>query len=96
MTQIVTKNYKPEIISCPKCNRQLKYCYSVSSKTVIFSNGKKVFVRNLGYKCPNCNDDKVYFSQTATKFTLKGIKYSMKILYRFSIFKGFVQFLVAH
>ncbi len=80
MTQIVTKNYKPEITYCPKCNHQLKYCYSISSKTVFFSNGKKVFVRNLGYKCPNCNDDKVYFSQTATKFALKGIKYSMKIL----------------
>ena len=74
-----TKIYKPEILICPKCNSNLKYVYAISNKVVNFSSGKQIRIKNLGYKCPNCNDI-VYFSQTANKLAFKGYKYSAKVI----------------
>lgn len=74
-----TKIYKPEILSCPICNNNLKYCYTVSNKVVQFSSGKTIRIKNLGYKCPSCNDD-VFFSQTANKLAFKGYTYSAKVV----------------
>ena len=72
-----TKIYKPEILTCPICNKQLKYCYTISNKVIQFSSGKTIRIKNLGYKCPNCNDE-VFFSQTANKLAFKGYTYSAK------------------
>ncbi len=72
-----TKIYKPEILICPICGNNLKYCYTISNKTVQFSSGKTIRIKNLGYKCPRCNDD-VFFSQTANKLAFKGYTYSAK------------------
>lgn len=83
----VCKNYKPEIIYCPKCNARLEYKYPVSNKLVYFSSGKRIRVRNLGYACPNCKDGNVYVSQTATKLCFKGYTYSAKIVCLISLFK---------
>ena len=74
-----TKIYKPEILTCPICNKQLKYCYTISNKVIQYSSGKTIRIKNLGYKCPNCNDD-VFFSQTANKLAFKGYTYSAKIV----------------
>lgn len=74
------KNYHPEIINCPFCNTKMKYKYAISNKVVQFTSGKYFRVRNLGYSCPNCNDGRVYFSQTANKLCFKGNTYSAKIL----------------
>ena len=71
------KVYKPEILSCPICGNQLKYCYAVSNKVVQFSSGKTIRIKNLGYKCPKCMDT-VYFSQTANKLAFRGYTYSTK------------------
>jgi hypothetical protein len=72
-----TKIYKPEILVCPICNKPLKYCYTISNKVVQFSSGKTIRIKNLGYKCPSCNDT-VFFSQTANKLAFKGYTYSAK------------------
>lgn len=72
-----TKIYKPEILTCPICNSPLKYCYTISNKVVQFSSGKTIRIKNLGYKCPSCNDI-VFFSQTANKLAFKGYTYSAK------------------
>ena len=72
-----TKIYKPEILTCPICNKQLKYCYTISNKVIQYSSGKTIRIKNLGYKCPSCNDD-VFFSQTANKLAFKGYTYSAK------------------
>lgn len=74
-----TKIYKPELLTCPKCNSNLKYVYAISNKVVNFSSGKQIRIKNLGYKCPLCNDV-VYFSQTANKLAIKGYKYSAKVM----------------
>lgn len=72
------KVYKPEILECPKCNSKLKYCYTISNKVIQFTSSKAFRIKNLGYKCPNCNDI-VYFSQTANKLAIKGYTYSTKV-----------------
>lgn len=76
---ISTKIYKPEILNCAKCNTKLKYCYAVSNRIINFSNGRIIRIKNLGYKCPKCNDN-VYFSLAANKFAYKGYTYSFKIM----------------
>ena len=73
------KNYKPEILTCPKCGSKLVYKYAVSNKNVNFSNGKIFKIRNLAYGCRYCNDSNVYISQTANKLSFKGSKYSTKV-----------------
>ena len=74
-----TKIYKPELLVCPICNNNLKYCYTISNKVVQFSSGKTIRIKNLGYKCPSCNDN-VFFSQTATKLAFRGYTYSAKVI----------------
>lgn len=74
-----TKIYKPELLTCPICNNNLKYCYTISNKVVQFSSGKTIRIKNLGYKCPSCNDN-VFFSQTANKLAFKGYTYSAKVI----------------
>ena len=71
------KVYKPEILTCAICKNNLKYCYAISNKVVQFSSGKTIRIKNLGYKCPKCNDT-VYFSQTANKLAFRGYTYSAK------------------
>lgn len=78
MTELC-KNYKPEILLCPKCKSRLVYKYAVSNKVVHFSSGKTFRIRNLGYGCPCCEDKAVYVSQTANKLSLKGSTYSTKV-----------------
>ncbi len=75
----VCKNYKPEILTCPKCGSKLYYRHTVSDKLVYFSNGKKIRIKNLGYSCPRCNDH-IYLSQTANKLCFKGYTYSAKLV----------------
>jgi len=74
------KIYKPEILECPKCNSKLEYVYTVSNKVVQFSSGKAFRIKNRGYKCPLCNDNHVYISQTGNKLAFKGYTYSTKLL----------------
>ncbi len=74
------KNYKPEILLCPKCNTKLVYRHAVSNKMVYFTSGKRVRIKNLGYSCPNCKDNQIYISQTANKLSFKGYTYSAKIV----------------
>ncbi len=76
---VISKNYKPEILVCPKCETKLNYLYASSARTITFSLGKKRYVKNLAYICPTCKH--VYLSQTATKFAFKGMKYSTKTCY---------------
>ena len=71
------KIYKPEIMLCPRCKNSLKYVYTVSNRVVQFSSGKIFRIKNMGYKCPNCNDN-VFFSLTALKLAFKGYTYSAK------------------
>ena len=78
--ELIRKNYKPEILICPKCNTKLKYLHSISAKTLTFTQGKTTFVKNLGYICPKCKDH-IYVSQTALKFAFKGIHYSTKVCF---------------
>lgn len=76
-----TKTYKPEIMTCPFCGHKLAYKYTVSNKVIQFTSGHYIRVKNLGYACPSCeHSDKVYFSQTANKFCVKGYTYSAKII----------------
>ncbi|MDE7162268.1 MAG: hypothetical protein K2N65_05890 [Anaeroplasmataceae bacterium] len=75
----VSKYYKPEILNCAKCGTKLTYRHAVSNKLIYFTNGKRIQIHNLGYSCPKCNDNVVYFSQTANKFSVKGYTYSTKI-----------------
>ncbi len=84
--EIASKIYKPEILICPKCGSFLKYKYAVSNKVVQFTSGKYFRIKNLGYACPNCNDN-IYFSQTANKLCLKGCTYSTKIVCMIAYYK---------
>lgn len=72
------KIYKPEIMLCPRCKNNLKYVYTVSNRVVQFSSGKIFRIKNMGYKCPVCNDN-VFFSLTALKLAFKGYTYSAKL-----------------
>ncbi len=72
------KIYKPEIMLCPRCKNDLKYVYTVSNRVVQFSSGKIFRIKNMGYKCPVCNDN-VFFSLTALKLAFKGYTYSAKL-----------------
>lgn len=72
------KVYKPEVMTCPKCGNTLKYVYTISNRSVQFSSGKVFRIKNMGYKCPNCNDE-LYFSLTALKLAFKGYTYSAKV-----------------
>jgi hypothetical protein len=72
------KIYKPEIMLCPVCKNNLKYVYTVSNRVVQFSSGKIFRIKNMGYKCPQCNDN-VFFSLTALKLAFKGYTYSAKL-----------------
>lgn len=74
------KVYKPEIMTCPKCNSKLVYTYTVSNKVIQFSSGRIMKIKNMGYKCPNCNDGIVYMSATAHKMSFKGYTYSAKVI----------------
>lgn len=76
----ISKYYKPEILICPKCGGKLTYKYAVSNKLIYFTNGKQMRIHNLGYGCPECKDNEVYVSQTATKLAFKGYTYSAKII----------------
>lgn len=80
MMNAVSKYYKPELMDCPKCGNKLVYRYAVSQKLVYFTSGKRIRIHNLGYSCPICKDNKIYFSQTANKLALKGYTYSVKIV----------------
>lgn len=77
---IHTKIYKPEILTCPKCRKNLKYAYTVSFKTIQFTSGKKIKIKNMGYLCPYCNDKFIYPSLTASKLAYKGLTYSCKTI----------------
>lgn len=83
----VSKYYKPEILICPKCGSKLVYRHSVSSKFIYFTNGKHRHVCNLGYSCSACQDNQIYFSQTANKLAFKGYTYSAKIVCLIAILK---------
>lgn len=72
------KIYKPEIMTCPKCGSAIKYVYTISNRAVQFSSGKVFRIKNMGCKCPKCNDE-VYFSLTALKLAFKGYTYSAKV-----------------
>lgn len=74
------KVYKPEIMNCPKCNTKLVYVYTVSNKVIQFSSGRIMKIKNMGYKCPNCEDNIVYMSATAHKMSFKGYTYSAKVV----------------
>ncbi len=82
----IRKNYKPESLVCPKCGKKLKYVHSTSAKTITFTMGKKMYIKNLGYICPSCKDH-IYVSQTATKFALPNIHYSSKICFMIYYYK---------
>lgn len=77
---MISRYYKPEILCCPKCCTKLVYRYALSNRTVYFTSGKQIRVHNLGYSCPNCKDNQIYFSQTANKLAFKGYTYSAKIV----------------
>ena len=83
----VCKVYKPEILTCPICNAKLAYCYTVSNKLVYFTSGKRMRIKNLGYKCNECNDDTTYVSQTANKLCFKGYSYSVKVVATIALLK---------
>lgn len=82
----ICKVYKPEILTCPICKSKLVYCYTVSNKLIYFMSGKKMRIKNLGYKCSKCADT-TYFSQTATRFCFKGLSYSVKVVSAIVIMK---------
>lgn len=82
------KNYHPEIMTCPFCKAKLIYRHAISNKTVQFTSGKYFRVRNLGYSCPKCNDNHIYFSQTANKLCFKGYTYSAKIVCMIDYYKS--------
>ena len=83
----VCKVYKPEILTCPICGSKLAYCYTVSNKLVYFTSGKRMRIKNLGYKCNSCDDDTTYVSQTANKLCFKGYSYSVKVVATIALMK---------
>ncbi|MDE6241126.1 MAG: hypothetical protein K2M08_01755 [Anaeroplasmataceae bacterium] len=83
----VSKYYKPEILTCPKCGNKLSYRYAISNKLIYFTNGKHSHIHNLGYGCKNCQDNQIYFSQTANKLAFKGYTYSAKIICTIAVLK---------
>lgn len=83
----ICKVYKPEILTCPICNSKLTYCYTVSNKLVYFTSGKRMRIKNLGYKCNNCSSDTTYVSQTANKLCFKGYSYSVKVVATIALMK---------
>ena len=72
------KSYKPEVLACPICKTKFIYKHAISNKVIQFSSGKFIRIKNLGYACPNCKDNRIYFSQTANKLAFKGSTYSAK------------------
>ena len=74
------KVYKPEIMNCSKCGTKLVYVYTLSNKVIQFSSGRIMKIKNMGYKCPSCNDGIVYMSATAHKMSFKGCTYSVKVV----------------
>ena len=74
------KIYKPEIMNCSKCGSKLVYVYTLSNKVIQFSSGRVMKIKNMGYKCPSCNDGIVYMSATAHKMSFKGYTYSAKVV----------------
>ena len=82
------KIYKPEVLSCPKCGKAIKYSYTISNKVVQFTSGKIFRIKNLGYSCQSCNDGNIYFSQTANKLCFKGYTYSAKVICMIDYYKS--------
>ena len=83
----ICKVYKPEILTCPICGSKLAYCYTVSNKLVYFTSGKRMRIKNLGYKCNNCSCDTTFVSQTANKLCFKGYSYSVKVVATIALMK---------
>lgn len=86
--EFAVKIYKPEILTCPICNSNLKYKYTISNKVVQFTSGKIFRIKNLGYGCISCNDSNIYFSQTANKLCFKGYTYSAKVVCMIAYYKS--------
>ena len=82
------KVYKPEIMNCPKCNAKLVFAYTASNKVIQFSSGKIIKIKNMAYRCPNCNDGNIYSSLTAHKMSLKGYTYSTKVICTIEYYKS--------
>ena len=83
MSKVLPKSvkiYKPEIMNCSKCGSKLVYVYTLSNKVIQFSSGRVMKIKNMGYKCPLCNDGIVYMSATAHKMSFKGYTYSAKVV----------------
>ena len=83
----ICKVYKPEILTCPICGSKLAYCYTVSNKLVYFTSGKRMRIKNLGYKCNSCSCDTTFVSQTANKLCFKGYSYSVKVVATIALMK---------
>lgn len=81
------KSYKPEILNCPFCKTKLIYKHAVSNKVIQFSNGRFIRIKNLGYACPKCENNDIYFSQTANKLAFKGSTYSAKTVCMIDYYK---------
>ena len=82
------KVYKPEIMECPKCNSKLTFAYTASNKVIQFSSGKIIKIKNMAYKCLNCNDGNIYSSLTAHKMSFKGYTYSTKVICTIEYYKS--------
>lgn len=83
--ETIKKNYKPEFCNCLVCKSKLNYLYATSAKTITFTQGKQVYVKNLAYICPNCKH--IYTSATASKLALKGVRYSLKVCFMIYYYK---------
>ena len=83
--ETIKKNYKPEFCNCLICKSKLNYLYATSAKTITFTQGKQVYVKNLAYICPNCKH--IYTSATASKLALKGVRYSLKVCFMIYYYK---------
>ncbi len=81
------KSYKPEVLTCPICKTKLVYKHAVSNKVIQFSNARFIRIKNLGYACPKCDNQNIYFSQTATKLAFKGSTYSAKTVCMIDYYK---------
>ena len=74
--------YRPEETACPRCGRDLKRCYPLWRKYVVFLDGRYLVV-SMGYRCPDpkcAGHKRVYASQAAQRLTVRGSSFALEVI----------------
>jgi len=76
--------YRPELTACPQCGAGLVYSHAVWAKVIQYLDGP-VYVRNLGFRCPNAHCARpglVYRSAAGEAQQVKGSGYGLDVVVR--------------